>query len=89
MKYAFYGAIIIGILIAITIFMEYVGYAGIILAILGILIMIGSAGGKVDKRFKTGRKDNKETNTSGMKTGLYTLCVGVALWYAHYSLTSA
>ena len=88
MKYVFYAAIIIGILVAITLFMEYVGIAGIILAILGILIMIGSAGGAADKRFKTGRKDNKVTNTSGMKTGLYVLCVGVALWFAHYSLTS-
>ena len=69
--------------------MVYIGAAGLIIGIIGLLIIIGSAGGARDKRFKTGRKDNKETNTSGMKTGLYILCVGVALWYAHYSLTSA
>ena len=67
--------------------MIYIGAAGLIIGILGLLIIIGSAGGAKDKRFKTGRKDNKQTNISGMKSGLYFLIAGGLLIYIYYFFT--
>ena len=67
--------------------MVYIGAAGLIIGIIGLLIIIGSAGGARDKRFKTGRKDNKQTNISGMKSGLYFLIAGGLLIYIYYLFT--
>ena len=67
--------------------MIYIGAAGLIIGFLGLLIIIGSAGGARDKRFKTGRKDNKQTNISGMKSGLYFLVAGGLLIYIYYLFT--
>ena len=61
--------------------MVYIFYAGIGLASLGLLIMIGSAPGASDKRFKTGRKDNKQGDNSSMGIGFIFLIAGGALLF--------
>ena len=67
--------------------MIYVGGFGVILGILGLQKITSSAGGAKDKRFKTGRKDNKQTNISGMKSELYYLIAGGLLIFISYLFT--